>query len=92
MRDEPVFKDKNEAKRDQILEDWPIKEDKRCTNDALIITELLRDYDKHKIPGGNNVRVSVEVSLYRICISLIECRSKIPERYKANISFYSRFS
>lgn len=39
---------------------WPGK-DGECTDDALVITELLRDYDKFKLPGGSNVQVSVEV-------------------------------
>lgn len=43
------------------MQRWPVKKDGTCSNDAVIITELLRDYDKHKIPGGNNVQVSVEV-------------------------------
>lgn len=41
----------------------PTKSDGKCANDAVIIAELLRDYDKHKIPGGSNVQVSVEVVL-----------------------------
>lgn len=34
---------------------------KKCVDDALIITELLKNYDKHQLPGGTSVKVSVEV-------------------------------
>ncbi|CAG9533546.1 unnamed protein product [Cercopithifilaria johnstoni] len=71
----PPFEDNNEVKRDQIVERWPIKEDRRCANDALIITELLRDYNKHKIPGGNNVQVSVEIWVQEVS-KIIEITSE----------------
>lgn len=39
------------------------KFERTCTDDAQIITELLRGYDRNKLPGGGNVQVSVEVNV-----------------------------
>uniref|UniRef100_A0A9J2PU68 Uncharacterized protein n=1 Tax=Ascaris lumbricoides TaxID=6252 RepID=A0A9J2PU68_ASCLU len=61
LRDEPTeFVEKRDVNNEGIEHWWPGK-DGECTDDALVITELLRDYDKFKLPGGSNVQVSVEV-------------------------------
>ncbi|KAK6100442.1 Neurotransmitter-gated ion-channel ligand binding domain family protein [Brugia pahangi] len=67
--------DKNEIMRSDIVENRPIKKNKTCANDAMIITELLKNYDKHKIPGGSNVQVSVEIWVQEIS-KIIEITSE----------------
>uniref|UniRef100_A0A914XAY1 Uncharacterized protein n=1 Tax=Plectus sambesii TaxID=2011161 RepID=A0A914XAY1_9BILA len=32
-----------------------------CKDDAAVVDQLLQDYDKHKLPGGGNVSVIVEI-------------------------------
>ncbi|VDN08069.1 unnamed protein product, partial [Thelazia callipaeda] len=62
LHDEP-----SEFGRDEELEEaqsalsWEKKAGGECANDAVIITEILRGYDKFKIPGGS-VQVSVEIT------------------------------
>ncbi|VIO90518.1 Hypothetical glycine receptor like protein T20B12.9 in chromosome III, putative [Brugia malayi] len=67
--------DKSEITRSDIVESRPINKNKTCANDAMIITELLKNYDKHKIPGGSNVQVSVEIWVQEIS-KIIEITSE----------------
>ncbi|VDO52453.1 unnamed protein product [Brugia timori] len=69
------FSDKSEITRSDIVESRPINKNKTCANDAMIITELLKNYDKHKIPGGSNVQVSVEIWVQEIS-KIIEITSE----------------
>uniref|UniRef100_A0A914RWW0 Neurotransmitter-gated ion-channel ligand-binding domain-containing protein n=1 Tax=Parascaris equorum TaxID=6256 RepID=A0A914RWW0_PAREQ len=58
--DRTEFVEKRDVNNEDIDHWWPGK-DGECTDDALVVTELLRDYDKFKLPGGSNVQVSIWV-------------------------------
>ncbi|VDM26458.1 unnamed protein product [Toxocara canis] len=75
LRDEPAeFIEKRSTNEDGIERWWPGK-DGECTDDALVITELLKDYDKFKLPGGTNVQVSVEIWVQEVS-KIIEITSE----------------
>uniref|UniRef100_A0A915Q0N2 Neurotransmitter-gated ion-channel ligand-binding domain-containing protein n=1 Tax=Setaria digitata TaxID=48799 RepID=A0A915Q0N2_9BILA len=69
------FRDNDGIEKSYLTDKRAIRNDKKCANDALIITELLRGYDKHKIPGGNNVQVSVEIWVQEVS-KIIEITSE----------------
>lgn len=87
MHDEPSEFGGNGEDERQIAKRWATK-DGKCTDDALIITELLRGYDKLKIPGGNNVQVSVEVMLLSIFSFDWEVSGRGIGRNSTNTSMY----
>ncbi|VDK75810.1 unnamed protein product [Litomosoides sigmodontis] len=73
-----LFNENAEVERGRFVKRWPSrpsKEDEKCANDAVIITELLRDYNKYKIPGGSNVQVSVEIWVQEVS-KIIEITSE----------------
>uniref|UniRef100_A0A0M3K5M4 Neur_chan_LBD domain-containing protein n=1 Tax=Anisakis simplex TaxID=6269 RepID=A0A0M3K5M4_ANISI len=75
LRDEAdEFVDKRSTNEQDIKDWWPPK-DGECIDDALVITELLKDYDKFKLPGGSNVQVSVEIWVQEVS-KIIEITSE----------------
>ncbi|MFH4981826.1 hypothetical protein AB6A40_008535 [Gnathostoma spinigerum] len=60
---------------DEIADDWVPGKDGECTDDAIILTKLLRGYDKHKLPGGKSVDVSVEIWVQEVS-KIIEITSE----------------
>lgn len=40
-----------------------------CMDDAAVVDRLLTEYDKHKLPGGGNVSVNVEVGDYYLILN-----------------------
>ncbi|VDN26509.1 unnamed protein product [Gongylonema pulchrum] len=75
MHDEPSEFANYEEEEASVTERWRAKRDGECVDDALIVTELLRDYDKHKLPGGRNVQVSVEIWVQEVS-KIIEITSE----------------
>uniref|UniRef100_A0A7E4W1T7 Ligand-gated ion channel 50 n=1 Tax=Panagrellus redivivus TaxID=6233 RepID=A0A7E4W1T7_PANRE len=47
----------------------------KCADDAVILEALLKDYDKHKIPGGGSVEVVVELWVQQVS-KIIEITSE----------------
>uniref|UniRef100_A0A915BJR8 Secreted protein n=2 Tax=Parascaris univalens TaxID=6257 RepID=A0A915BJR8_PARUN len=72
--DRTEFVEKRDVNNEDIDHWWPGK-DGECTDDALVVTELLRDYDKFKLPGGSNVQVSVEIWVQEVS-KIIEITSE----------------
>ena len=60
--EEEIFRRKREVDHEHQIDTFSRQQ--QCADDAVILETLLQTYDKLRIPGGGNVEVKVEVSIF----------------------------